>query len=203
MSTLIEPISEANLLAIRQMPNDEAAPFLDHRLRELEAVWKRSFVERGMILLEFEQRELWKTLGFHSLGSWLTDAAPQSRSDCYAALQAVKELRDIPRAELAEIPRCNIGTLRRLSSNIRQNPEVLTAAKTLPEREFAAMIEVNHPNQHIETTRTLVFKLDSSAAKVVEHAILQCQAEHGISREAVLEMWAVEYENPDADGYEQ
>jgi len=41
------------------MGDDEAANTLDTRMCALEDQWKRSFVERGLILLEFEERRLW------------------------------------------------------------------------------------------------------------------------------------------------
>jgi hypothetical protein len=175
--TLDAEFSEATLIEMRALPDAYTAQLLDSHLRLLEQQWKRSFISRGLILIEMKQRQLWKHVldrnarPFTSLESWIVDAAPQSRSDCYAAMRAVEELRDIPREQLADIPRCNVATLRLLSSAVRSDPDVIEAAKNLSEKDFTARIEKDFPLQHIEGRRQIRFKLLQSDYEVVEQAI--------------------------------
>lgn len=197
----VNGITEATLINLRNMPDEIAAVALDGRLRALEIQWKRSFLERGLLLLEMEQRQLWRKLTdphtqepYSSLEKWICSAAPQSRSDAYAALRAVKELRDIPRQSLEAIPRCNVAILQALSTAVRNEPEVLKAAKDLPEREFIRKIQKDWPEQHIEERRMLHMNPTKTASTVIERAIkLAMQVEGLTTREQVLEMWATEY----------
>jgi hypothetical protein len=194
-------VTEATLINLRNMPDEIAAVALDGRLRALEIQWKRSFLERGVLLLEMEQRMLWRKLDdpstgepYTSLERWILTAAPQSRSDAYAALRAVKELRDIPRQHLEGVARCNVAILQALSTSIRNEPEVLKAAKDLPEREFIRKIEKDYPDQHIESRRLIHLHPTKSASAVIEKAIkLAMQLEGLTTREQVLESWAVTY----------
>lgn len=194
---MLDVINESSLIHLREMDDEEAATTLDRRLRELEIQWKRTFVERGIILLEMEQRLLWKHLTdpntsqpYTSLERWIITAAPQSRSDAYAALRAVKDLRDIPREHLEAIPRCNVAVLQSLSTAVRNEPGVLQAARDMPEREFVRMIQKHHPLQHLERRQRIQFNLPASAMIVVEQGIAGCMEREGLTREQALEYWA-------------
>jgi hypothetical protein len=161
------PVTELSLLQLRSMPEEKAATFLDLRLRALEDAWKRSYVERGVILIEVQDRQLWRWMvdfageQYESFEGWVCRAAPQSRSDCFAAMRAVRELHEIPMKELSEIPRCNVEVLRSLSSGVRIQPEVVAAAQALPEREFREKIKQDHPDQHVSARRKLILTFDS------------------------------------------
>ena len=154
-------VTELALVQLRSMPDLDAAAFLDARLRCLEADYKRTFVERGVILIEVQERSLWRLLGdYHSFEQYIVTAAPHSRSDCFAAMKACRELRDIPREQLAEIPRCNIEVLQSLSPSVRS--VVIEAAKDLSESKFRKKMLAEYPDQHIQNRRRLVFNLDLS-----------------------------------------
>ena len=204
---IIDSVTESTLIQLRAMPDEIAAVALGCRLRTLEGLWRRSFVERGLILHEVKQRLLWKLLNddttgepYTSFDRWVLDSAPQSRSDCYAALKVVEDLRDIPRHELESVPRCNLHILQALSSNIRQNPEVLQWASSTSQKDFVARIEYAYPEQHVESRRLLHLNPTKGASKIIEQAIrLAMQVEGLTSREQVLEMWAIDYLNSHAE----
>ena len=185
-------ITEASLIHLRQQSDDFAARFLDARMRELEEVWKHGFVERGLILLEMEQRMLWQFLTdpqtgktYHSFERWIITAAPQSRSDAYAALRVVKELRDIPREHLGEMTRCNVDLLRKVSSSIRIQPDVIEAAKELSLKDLTRHINQTYPGQHLSEVG------DSEVDEAIKLAI---ELEDGCdTREDVIRFWAIQY----------
>lgn len=143
-------------LGISGMSDEEAAQTLDTRMRALEEQWRRSFIERGLVLLEFEERKLWRLVTdqdtgqpYPSLDKWIKKAAPASFSDCYQALKAVKELRDLPIEELILTPRCNIEQLKLMSPKDRAGEiemedgkriSVITAAQTMKLKDFVATI---------------------------------------------------------------
>ena len=143
-------------LSVNGMGDEEAALTLDTRMRVLEDQWKRTFVERGLILLEFEERKLWCLLKdpdtgqpYETLRKWIKRIAPASFRDCYAALAAVKELRDMRIEDLLLIPRCNIEQLKLMSPKDRaaeiemedgKRVSVALAAQTMKLNEFVAKI---------------------------------------------------------------
>ena len=198
MSTLDgSAITELALVSLRSMPEEKAARILDHRLRSLEESYKRSFCERGVIGLEVQERQLWRWMAdfdgsqFGSFEQWVIKAAPHSRSDVFAAMRAVKELRDVPRAELESMPRCNIEVLRSLSTGVRSKPEVIEAAKSLPEKAFVAKIEQAYPDQHLESKRTVV--MPKGDADEFEQAIAMAIALGAKTRAEAVKEIAVSY----------
>jgi hypothetical protein len=145
-----------SFLGVKGMRDEETAHALDARMCALEDQWKRSFVERGLILLEFEERNLWSLLKdpdtglpYPSLRKWIKRIAPASFRDCFAALAAVKELRDMRVEDLLLTPRCNIEQLKLMSPKDRaaeiemedgERVSVALAAQTMKLSEFVARI---------------------------------------------------------------
>ena len=205
----IDAVTESTLIKLRQMSDEVAAVALGQRLRALESLWKRSFYERGIILHEVKQRLLWKHLNddatgepYTSFDRWVLRSAPQSRSDCYAALKAVEELRDIPRHQLEQVPRCNISILQALSSNIRKSPEVLQWATFTSQKDFVARLEHFYPEQAIESRCLIHLNPTKSASVIISRAVNLAKRLEGLTtREDVLEFWAADYlsEHPEEE----
>jgi hypothetical protein len=170
-------LDELKIRASRSLDEGSAAYLLDARLRFLESQYKRTFVERGFILVEMEERKLWKLLTnsatgqpYDSFDRWVVSAASHSRSDCFEAMRAVKELRDIPKGQLMEIPRKNIMVLQSLSSQVRKQPETIAAAQTASKREFILHIQTQHPDQHLEQEIKQTTYPTESQRKVIDRA---------------------------------
>ena len=187
-------ITELSLVTLRSLPEEKAALVLDRRLRAMEESYKRSFIERGIILIEVQERQLWRWMAdetglqYGSFEAWVCNAAPQSRRDCFYAMRAIKDLQDIPLPELREIPRCNIALLQSISTGVRSKPEVIAAAKHLSEKEFVAKVEADWPDQHIESRRTIHLQPTKSAAGIIDQAIEMATALEGCqTREEALE----------------
>lgn len=194
-------VTEAVLIQLRELPDETAAIALDGRLRALESLWRRSFYERGLILHEVEQRLLWQKLNdsttgdpYTSFNRWVVDAAPHSRSDCYAALSVVKELRDIPRQQLSDIPRCNLSILQALSSQVRQDERVIQVASSSSQKDFVAMLEKDYPDQHIESRRLIHLNPTTSLSTVMQQGIELAKRVEGVTtREQAIEAIFMEY----------
>lgn len=159
------------------MPADEAADALSERLRFLDGIYRTGFTERGMICREVRDRVLWRHVlspadgqPYHSMDAWIAGTAPWSRRDCYAAMKAVDELKDIPAETLSQIPQCNLALMQKMSSKTRQDADVLAAASTLSREQFAAKVEQEYPDQHIEA-RSVRWTLPGSLAKLADEAI--------------------------------
>src|ERR1700729_776093 len=200
-----------SLMRVHSLPDDEAAYYLNRCMVAMEGIWKRSFVSRGLILLEMEERELWRKLKdprtgepYASLGSWVVNCAPYSRSDCYAALKAVKELCDVPTDQLLNVERKNIGILQSLSTSVRRLPEVVKAAQTMSAKDFVKQVKADWPDQHLEDRNPIHLNPVDSAKTVIDEAIeMAFILEDLTTKESVIECWAVSYMEENRERYEQ
>jgi hypothetical protein len=143
------------------MAHEPAAVRLTGILRSLDGVEKQVFAMRGMAALLVEERELYRFVVdeevgdfYQSFDRFLKQELPCSWSYVRDALRAVKELKDMPFADLLEIKRCNIEKLKEVSSSVRLLPEVIQAAKTLPEKQFVEKMNKEH-SQHLETRQPI------------------------------------------------
>ena len=131
--------------SIRAMEPAPAAERLGCILRSLDGNEKRVFAWRGMCALLIEERELWREfideevdMPFASFDKFLKSNFPNSHSYIRDALRAVKELKDLSFADLLMIRRSNLEQLKKVSSNVRLLPEVVKAAKEMPEKQFVS-----------------------------------------------------------------
>jgi hypothetical protein len=186
---------------LRTLSDEVAAIALDQRLRVLDAQERRSYAEKGLIVLEVEQRLLWRFLldssgvPFQAFTKWVREAAPFGYATCFAAKESVADLmKDLPVKSIVGMPRCNILTMQALSSQVRKDEEVIKAASTTTQKGFVDFLEEKHPEQHIESRRLIHLSPTKSASAVIEHAIkVTMQIEGLTTREQVLEFWATEY----------
>lgn len=157
-------------------------------------VEERGFIWRGIVLREIERRELWRE-GYTSMKDFLCHGSPYSARDGYAALAAAEELKDVPVVDLANMPRCNVETLKHLSSTVRSQPEVVEAAKSLSEDDFVAHIQEHHPTQRIEHRKRLIFRPTESQKSVIERVLTQIGTLLSIEdREGQLEALCADWE---------
>jgi hypothetical protein len=159
---------ELSIEDCRRLPPAVAAKNYDERVRFLDRAHKRTFVELGLIMMEMEDRELFRELGFQSLNRWICAAAPMSKGNCYQALGAMRAVRDeIPLADLQAISRRNITILGKLSSGVRSDRVVLDAAKSLTEDHFVNYIKHCFPEQHIEQRQALNLSPREGASQAI------------------------------------
>jgi len=188
-------ITALSLSAMREEPDADVAQRLDSRVRDLERQHRRSFVELGLICNEMDDRSLWSELVnpetgnfFQSFGSWLMDAAQVSSSNAYRAMKVLKQITDIPVADLQEMSRANVMIVAQLSSKVRQDPQVIAAAKSQTETGFYQTLEANYPDQHIESSPRMDLKPSRSARKMIDEALRAAGVLYGVEgREAQLE----------------
>lgn len=175
-------IISTNLSDLIALPDDKAAAALNERMGVLDQIHKiheRSYCERGIIAREFERRELWRHLvdpdtrtQFSSFTAWMScsDFLGCRRVN-FEAKKDIEDLQDIPFDQLKDVSKGNIKVLKQLSTHVRQQPEILESAKTLPQNEFLEKIEREHENQHLEVRRPLRFSPGRSEVKIIEEAI--------------------------------
>ena len=208
----IDAVTESTLIQLRSVPDEVAAccsgtaiTGLGEPLEALIFTKKRDHPSH-----EVKQRlAVWKHLNDDSTGEpytsfdrWVLDSAPHSRSDCYAALKVVEELRDIPRHELEQVPRCNLHILQALSSNIRQSPEVLQWATFTSQKDFVARLEHFYPEYMTESRCLIHLNPTKSASVIISRAVNLAKRLEGLTtREDVLEFWAADYlsEHPEEE----
>jgi hypothetical protein len=165
-------------------------------LRGLDGVEKQVFALRGMAMLIVEERELYRWVLDEEVGDyyvsfdrWMKQELPTSWGYCRDALRAVKELKDLPFEDLLQIKRANLEQLKKVSSNVRILPEVVAAAKSLPEKSFVAKLNAEH-DQHLDVRQPVVmatqddcdeFETAISIATVVEGCKSRAEAIRAIS----------------------
>ena len=184
-----------------------AATMLEACIRDLDGIEKQVFAVRGRALLMMEERQLWKLLTdpatgipWRSLDAWLASAAPHSRSDCYAALRAVRELQDVPFETLTQIPRCNVEHLSKAPARVRELPDVIEAAKG-PEIPFVEKLNREH-GLHLECRR-LVLMPPAGESEELEQAIeMAMLVEECSTRTEALRCLAISYIAANSLAYE-
>lgn len=182
------------------LPDPEAAEALTQRMALLDMVDQAhevSYSQRLVIIREFETRQLWKYLidplvgvEFSCLTAWLSSGFIGCRRTNMEAHRDAKALSDAPAAKLLDVPKANIRLLTQLSTAVRNEPDVLEAARTLKPEQFEEKIEAEHPGQHLEARKPLRFRFGRSQARKVEEAI-EWALEHDIAgtrEEAIVYM---------------
>ena len=147
---------------LREMVAEVAGKRLTGFLRGLDGVEKQVFAWRGMAMLIVEERELYRWVlddqvgdYYTSFDRWMKQELPTSWGYCRDALRAVKELKDMPFEDLLQIKRANIEQLKKVSSSVRILPEVVAAAKSLPEKAFVSQMNTSF-DQHLECKQPVV-----------------------------------------------
>ncbi|MHB1952165.1 MAG: hypothetical protein ACYCOU_00330 [Sulfobacillus sp.] len=174
------PVETLDWASVDRLPSPEAANVLNARVRLLDGLLRGAFMELGYIVGEVQRRMLWREMcpspgqPYESFNAWLKDAAPYSRSHCYAALKIVDELsKDIPREKLLQIDETNARTLLGVSSAIRQDESIQRAAQTMPGPEFVEHLQAQHANQHVETAKRFSVTLSATDYEAVMEALDQ------------------------------
>ncbi len=172
------PIGVLDWSVIDNLSSPEAGRVLSDRVHLLDGILRTAFMELGVIVGEVQKRMLWREMcpesghPYESFNAWLLDAAPYSRSHCYAAKGIVEELsKDIPRDTLLRIDETNARTLLEVSSALRQDEAILRAAQTMPGPEFLEHIQTQHPLQHVEATKRFSVILSATNHAAVMEAL--------------------------------
>ena len=168
-------VTQESILRMRELPPSVLAQLYNARIKELEMEHRRAFLETGIICSEMSNLRLYRELvsaettqPFHSFGAWMVEVLGVSRSSAYEAMEAVKLLEWIPIDDLRIVPRCNLATLAKVSTNLL--PAVLEAAQTMSEKGFVKMLSERHPDQHIEHAHPVTLKLTTTALGVMDDA---------------------------------
>lgn len=215
MSTSLQMLQQTpDWGSLRSADPEWASVQLTKILSSLEGSEKTLFAVRGMCALLIEERELYRFVIDQEVGDyyvsfdrWLKQTCPNSWSYCRDALRAVKELKDMPFTDLLEIKRANLEQLKKVSSGVRLLPEVVRAAKDMPEKQFVEKMNREH-SQHLAVKQPVVmaepdacedFEEAIEMAIVCEHCVSRAEAIRAISI-SYKQDWAVEYERRKAEG---
>jgi hypothetical protein len=182
--------------AIEDSPIEVAAGALRAILARLQGIEERTFAMRGRALLIIKERQLYKQdldleVGrpFESMDRWLK--AMHSRHHRYyqESLTAAENLREMAFEDFAALPRCNVKQLEKTSSNVRNLPDVIEAAKNLPEKEFVAKLNREH-SQHLSERKPIVLA-ETEDVDEFESAIAMVQFVEDVGRSAAIKIIAI------------
>lgn len=182
-------LTPSSMRELRELSESDQEHILFGRIQYIASVWELSFGEVGLICREVqnyllhEQRIDPDTGEPCSFARWIHLAAPRSYSTVYSAMRAVEELKDIPDEQVARIRSSNFPIMTQLSTEVRNDPEVLKVAQTGRSEDLVEHVQRNHPNQHVEHRKLLRFTVEESAAVIIEHALKMAQF-HGAANQA-------------------
>lgn len=170
-------ILATNLDDLLALADPEAAESLNvwmAALKRVGEIYEVSYGQRLVIIRHFEERSLWRyltdpetDLPFPNLTAWLSSGFIGCRRVNLEAHKDGQALSDVPPEKLIDVPKSSIRVLKQLSTGVRNQPDVLEAAKRGDEK-LLEKIEAEHPLQHIEGRKPLRFNLGRSQAKTVE-----------------------------------
>lgn len=194
---------------LRSMVQETAAKHLTAFLRDWDRIEKQVYALRGMAMLLVEERQLYRWVVddevgdyFQSFDRWLKQTCPESWSYCRQALNAVKELKAVPFEDLLQIKRCNLEQLKKVSSNVRILPEVVAAAKLMPEKAFVEKLNTSF-NQCLEVKQPIAMA-SPSVSMIIDQAIEIATALEGCkTREEALEAIAAYFVMGCQDNYQK
>ncbi len=172
MNTSLQALQQTpDWSSLRSADPEWASVQLTKILSSLEGSEKTLFAVRGMCALLIEERELYRFFIDQEIGDYyvsfdrfLKCEFPASWSYIRDALRAVKELREVPFSDLLEIKRCNLEQLKKVSSGVRLLPEVVRAAKSMPEKQFVAELNQRH-DQHLSVKQPVVMATPEDVAE--------------------------------------
>jgi hypothetical protein len=187
------PITPDILKALDGLTDAQAAEIAAARALWIDSRDRLTFAEKGMLAEYVDRRELWRHFGCQSLSEWIHTKCPYSHGSWFDAKRRWKELEDVPASDRVQIPRSNLIVMQKLSTAVRQDREVIEAAKTLPEAQFVERVQGKFPDQHLEPSRPVQIKADASAAKVIEEAVELAMRLGASNRSEALEDIAQNY----------
>ncbi len=186
-------------ITIKCQSNETAGASLTAILKSLDGVEKQVFALRGMAMLQVEERQLYRWVMDEEVGDyyvsfdrWMKQELPNSWGYCRDALRAVKELKEMPFEDLLQIKRCNLEQLKKVSSNVRLLPEVVAAAKSLPEKQFVEQMNQKH-NQCLSTSAPIVMAPTEDVYEFEQAVAMAMAVEHCETRAQAIKAIAVSY----------
>ena len=202
-TTLITPITHERMADILGLPDEKAEPIFFSRLQQIAATWELGYAEVGLICRQVDAYLLWEKRidpetgePCASFSRWVHVCCPRSFATVYAAMRDVEELKDVPAEHVAKIPASNFPVMKQLSSAVRNDPQVLEAAKSQNAEQFVETIRRDHPNQHIEHRQLLRFRPVESAAAKIKEALNRAEQMGAHNWDEALEwlaQWAMDW----------
>lgn len=180
------PLTLQDLISL---PDPEAAEGLNIRMQLLDmvdAAHAVTYSQRLVIIAEFRRRSLWRYLIDPEVGevfphetAWLSSGFVGCRRVNFEAKKDAENLADVEPAKLIDMPKASIKVLTSVSTAVRNDPEVLAAAKA-GEDKLLEKLETDHPGQHIERRKPMTIRPTRSERKVIDAAV-EWAMEHGIA----------------------
>lgn len=193
-------------------PKERASAF-DMRLRDIEQIGDLTFLEGGVLILEFEKDDalLCRELGYsgkrdcseHKGGqhhecaftSWMNSGRVKgSRSKRYAARAAVLAMIEInvPLEKAAQLPRGSLQVLSQVPK--KQREKFLDAAPGMEVEQLRDKVERECPDAHVEGKSPMRLNPDRSQRRKIDEVLEWAMRVFNVgSREQALEFVLLEW----------
>lgn len=179
------------------LPNEDAEALIYDTIHAWDVATTLSPTQIGMMCRDVNERCLWRFRADPRAGhmcknftAWMRVAAPRGYSTAHQYMREVTEyLHDIPDEDLKDVLHENVDTLRQLSTKVRNQTEILDAAKVERADVFVETVRAKCPEQHI--SRRVPRKFFFEDPEFVDAAIEEAIDEHGaMDKGHAIEMFA-------------
>lgn len=162
------------------------AQIVERRLQELYQSARRDFIETGHLIVEVEDKELWRHLidaedqPYTSMDQWIRTALPYGRATAKAAADMVRKFEGIDDKTLQQVPRVNLELIARLPPAKRKSPKWIQAAIELPGRVLRLQVRENVPQEAgPRNPNRVTFVFSDSGYKLMQRAMVRAANELG------------------------
>lgn len=162
------------------------AQIVERRLQELYQSARRDFIETGHLIVEVEDKELWKHLvdaedqPYTSMDQWIRTALPYGRATAKAAADMVRKFEGIDDKTLQQVPRVNLELIAKLPPAKRKSPKWIQAAIELPGRVLRLQVRENVPQEvGPRNPNRVTFVFSDSGYKLMQRAMVRAANELG------------------------
>jgi hypothetical protein len=183
------------------LPDAEAAQSITGYLQAEDAEAPLRYARIGIMCDAVYKRLLWQHIidpasgqPCHSFARWVRVASPHAYSTCYAAMEDIRSLSDVPADDLAQIRQSNFATMKQLSTAVRRDPTILEAAKSMRTEKFVEAVNLKHPGQALEGRSRIYLNATAGQKAVILEAIeVAIRTGYAASAAEVVEGWAAEF----------
>ena len=179
------------------LPDPEAEALIFSTLTIYAEDDRTRYATVGLMADAVEKKLLWRHhtdpedgLPCRSFARW-AHLCPYPYSTLYAAMRDVRDLADVPAADLAQIPQSSIKAMRGLSGGVRKRPDVLAEARKGKEA-LGAHIKAHYPDQHWQDDGHIRLLVTSDQkAEILEEIEAEIESGEGANPGEVVFGWAM------------
>jgi hypothetical protein len=167
------------------------------RVEAIEATEKKSFSEKGILILAVKKHDLWAKAStpFASFNAWMGSKGDDCRASRFASMRAVDHAngKGLSAEECEKMPRFSMSMIPKLPKAYLDKPETREALRTMDENSLVEKVQRECPEAHIEHNGFWKLKPTESQRQIYLRVINRAMERFDLSsREDALEAVLIE-----------